>query len=160
METQAPSGEPQEPEEATEASASAEQEEAHTAAPEESEGEAPDELGRVRREAADRRVRLREVEAERDTLRGQVAALQRAEVERLAAERLADPTDLWLGGIELDSLLADDGTPDSELVAQAANAVVKAHPSWSRPMPDFGAGPRPGPATGPSFGAALKRGGR
>jgi hypothetical protein len=120
-----------------------------------------DELSKVRREAADRRVKLRETEAERDQLRGQLAALQRAEVERLAADRLADPSDLWRHeGVELEALLADDGTPDPEAVVRAAADVVKAHPSWGRPLPDLGAGPRPPAASAPSFGEALKRAGR
>lgn len=60
---------------------------------------------KARKEAQQLRARLRDAEAERDALaadiaglRESTAALQRAEVERLASGRLSDPTDLWLTG--------------------------------------------------------------
>lgn len=45
-------------------------------------------------EAKRYRLRLREVEAERDQLVEQVQTLRQAEVERQAADRLEDPSDL------------------------------------------------------------------
>jgi hypothetical protein len=118
-----------------------------------------DEVARLRHESAQRRVRLREVEQERDALRDQVAALRRAEVERMAAERLEDPADLWRhDGIELDPLLGDDGTPDAERVGEAIGQVLEAHPGWAKGRPvDFGAGARRSPPEPPSFGEAFKR---
>src|SRR5690606_8807662 len=46
--------------------------------------DADDAQAALRREAAGYRTRLRDVEAERDTLRATVAAIQRGEVERIA----------------------------------------------------------------------------
>jgi hypothetical protein len=48
-------------------------------------------IASLRRESAARRVRLRETEQERDTLRERVDAQDRQSVEALVADRLADP---------------------------------------------------------------------
>lgn len=77
------------------------------------------------REAAKYRTRLREVEAERDTLAEQVTTLQRAEAERLAAAHLKNPAGLWAAGADLPALLADDGTVDPDKVAAAAKTAVE-----------------------------------
>lgn len=81
-----------------------------------------DDTGLTRR---DRRYReqLRAAEAERDTLRNTVETMQRAEVERLAASHLKKPAALWTAGVELASLLGDDGTVDPERVLAAAQAA-------------------------------------
>lgn len=70
----------------------------------------------------DRRYReqLRAAEAERDTLRQNLEAMRRGEVERLAAQHLTKPAALWTVGVELESLLGEDGTVDPELVLAAA----------------------------------------
>jgi hypothetical protein len=131
------------------------------ATPEESAKGESTEVARLRRENANRRGALREVEAERDRLREQVAAFQRAEVERMAADVLADGSDLWRhDGIELAALLGDDGAPDAERVAKAVAAVGEAHPAWRRASPDFGAGVRRPVEAAPSFGEAFKQAGR
>lgn len=116
----------------------------------------------LRREAASYRRRLRAVEAERDALVAQVDARDRADVERLASDKLADPSDLWQGGVvELTALRGDDGALEPERIAAAVDAVVAARPHWAKPAkaPSFdgGAGVTPAPA-GPSmpFGEALK----
>ena len=122
---------------------------------------ASDDVAKLRRENANRRGALREVEAERDALRDQVAALQRAEVERLAAERLADPSDLWRhDGVELDALLGEDGGLDAE-------RWPPPWPGWSRRTPHGASrGPTSAPGPGaassprPTFGEAFKRAGR
>lgn len=82
------------------------------------------------REAAKYRTRLREAEAQRDALRAQVDAMQKAEVERAAAARLADGTDLWLAGVELADLRDEGGALDAGLVDQAITAAVAAKPHW------------------------------
>ena len=128
----------------------------------EGEGQSTDALARVRREAAQRRIQLREVEQERDRLREEVATFQRNAVEALAASGLEDGSDLWRDGVELGELLADDGTVDADLVVEAVERVVEAHPGWAKGRrahdPDFGAGAGRGQAAnGPlSFGQALK----
>jgi hypothetical protein len=123
------------------------------------EGEPTDELARVRREAAQRRVQLREAEAERDQLRGVVAGLQRGQVESMVVDRLFDPADLWRADdVSLEGLLDDEGGVDRAKVDAAVSKAIEAKPHWARPAPDFGAGVRGQAANGPpSFGEALKR---
>lgn len=81
------------------------------------------------------RLQLRETEAERDALRGQVATFQRAEAERLATTTLADGRDLWRDGADIADVLADDGTVDEKKVAALAAKVQAEHPHWQRPAP-------------------------
>ncbi|WP_280502433.1 hypothetical protein [Nocardia farcinica] len=84
------------------------------------------------REAAKWRRQLRDVEAERDGLRERVTSYERTEVERLAAGKLADPSDLWTAGVELDSLRDKSGAIDPAKVAAAAGKVLEEHPHWKR----------------------------
>ncbi|QFS91150.1 hypothetical protein FIV07_10330 [Mycobacterium sp. THAF192] len=86
----------------------------------------PDDAGLSRRDIK-YRERLRETEAERDTLRATVETLQRREVERLAAEHLVKPGSLWTVGVELASLLDDDGAVDPEKVSAAAADARQQH---------------------------------
>lgn len=74
------------------------------------------------REAAKYRRRLRDVEAERDTLKATVESLQRAEVDRLATADGLKPAALW-SSAELTDLLAEDGTVDQGKVAAAISAA-------------------------------------
>lgn len=46
--------------------------------------------------------------------------MQRREVERLAAEHLTKPAALWTVGVELATLLGEDGTVDPARVLAAA----------------------------------------
>ncbi|MCV7111326.1 hypothetical protein [Mycolicibacterium setense] len=89
------------------------------------------------REAAKYRRKLRDTEAERDTLRERLAVLQRSEVERLVANRFRDPSDVWRDGAQVDDLLDDNGNIDPAKVETAATTVLKAHPHW-----DIAAAPR------------------
>ena len=129
-----------------------------TEAPEPTEHESAPENGN--REAAKYRTRLRETEAERDTVRGELDAahatverLQRALVETAAASDLVDPADLWRhGGVEVSELLADDGTPDPEKVSAVVSDILAerrhlARPRTPRPdMTQGGTGTPPPPA--------------
>ncbi|MBF6213826.1 hypothetical protein IU487_22680 [Nocardia puris] len=83
------------------------------------------------REAAKWRRQLRDTEAERDALRDRVLEFERAEVERFAAEHLADPADLWRD-VELDGLRGKDGRVDAGKVDAAVKGVLEAHPHWQR----------------------------
>ncbi len=84
-------------------------------------------------EAAKWRIRLRAVEAERDGLAARVAAFTRAEVERHAAPRLADPDDLFsLGKVEVADLLDDEGEVDPEKVEQAVTDLLERKPRLAR----------------------------
>lgn len=73
------------------------------------------------------RERLRETEAERDTLRATVESMQRREVERLTAEHLVKPGSLWTVGVKLEDLLDDDGAVDAEKVRAAAVTARQQH---------------------------------
>ncbi|QFS89494.1 hypothetical protein FIV07_01985 [Mycobacterium sp. THAF192] len=86
----------------------------------------PDDAGLSRRDIK-YRERLRETEAERDTLRATVETMQRREVERLAAEHLVKPGILWTVGTELADLLDDDGAVDPEKVSAAAVDARQQH---------------------------------
>ena len=114
-----------------------------TAAPSDDHGgNSTDELARVRHEAAQRRVQLREAEQALAALRGQVVELQRDRIESMVSDRLRDPADLWKAdGIDLASLLDDDGGVDVEKVDRAVRSAIEAKPHWARQV-DFGAGVR------------------
>lgn len=84
------------------------------------------------REAARYRRRLRATEAERDQLSERVKVLQRAEVERRAAGRLATPGDLWLTDAELADMLDDDGVVDGEKVNATVDRILADRPNWQR----------------------------
>ncbi|OKH86037.1 hypothetical protein EB75_09620 [Mycobacterium sp. ST-F2] len=84
--------------------------------------EGPDD-GTGNREAAKYRRKLRETEAERDTLVQRLESMQRAEAERLAGEHLAKGVALWLGDTALADLLNGDGNVDPDKVAHRASQV-------------------------------------
>ncbi|OBK44835.1 hypothetical protein A5656_05425 [Mycobacterium gordonae] len=88
------------------------------------------------REAAKYRRRLRDAEAERDTLRATVESLQRAEVDRLATADGLKPAALW-SSAELGDLLGDDGTVDAARVS-AAIATAREQLGIAPPPPPRG----------------------
>lgn len=90
--------------------------------------DAAEEAGRGNREARFRK-RAREAEAHVAALQEQVAALQKAEVERRAGEVMHDPQDLW-GRVELTNLVAEDGTIDGEALS---NAIVGLPAHFKKP---------------------------
>lgn len=77
------------------------------------------------KEAAKYRRRLRETETERDTLRTQVEALQRAAVEQVAGKHLHKPAGLWASGVTPAELVDDNGNVDPEKVQAAARAAAE-----------------------------------
>ena len=119
-----------------------------------------DDVGKPNREAAKWRTQLRETEAERDRLAEQVGRMRRGEVERLAANRLRDPGDLWLAEVEVASLLDDDGAPDPAKIDAAISTVLEEHPGWSatrRPKPTPEQGREHAPTNvGASWADALR----
>ena len=122
-------------------------------------GDAPSwaEIRRLREEAGKRRHALREVEAERDRLRDRVEAADRAEVERLLADRLVDPSDIWSNGVQLSDLHDDEGNLDAEKVTEAAAKLIERKPHFATAGTDFHGGVRQPVPRAPSFGSALKR---
>lgn len=112
------------------------------------------ELIKVKHEAKNLRARLREAEAERDSLRESetamresVTAMHRAEAVRVAAGTLSDGEDLFRGGVDLADLLGEDGRLDSAKITEAAKRVAAEHPNWtpSRVVPQL----RPGQGSTP-----------
>lgn len=75
------------------------------------------------KEAAKYRRRLRETETERDTLRGRIEAMQRAEVERLTTDAGIKPAALWASGADLSALLTEEGTVDPAKVTEAVGTA-------------------------------------
>ncbi len=101
----------------------------NSAKPEDTEGKGTEGEGKGNSEAAKYRTRLRAVEAERDALAARVAAFTRAEVERHAAARLADPDDLFsLGRVEVADLFDDEGLVDVDKVEQAVTDLLERKP--------------------------------
>jgi hypothetical protein len=84
------------------------------------------------------RVERNEARAERDALAQRVERLQRAEVERLAADKLSHPADLFsLSGNELADYLTDDGDVDAEKVAADVAEIVAERPGLRKRMPGY-----------------------
>ncbi len=127
----------------------------------EPQGASGDDVSALRHEAASRRRKLREAEAERDALRARVDQHDRADVERAAARSLADPSDL-LSTTSLDDLRDQDGAIDWEQVNQAIVDLLQRKPHYRKPTPDLSTadlhpGARPPAPQPPSFGSAMKR---
>ncbi len=120
--------------------------------------EATEEVGKPGAEAAKYRRRLRETEAERDSLSTALDTYRRRDAEQVAeAAGLANGGDLFDAGNQLGDLLADDGTIDVEKVKAAAAEVLARRPHWGAPTPSLDLGPRGRPeARGPSWGDVLK----
>lgn len=95
----------------------------------------------ARKEAARYRRRLRDTEAEVDRLRQVVDGHNRQTVERLAADRLTDPQDLWTAGVDLEQLVGDDGNVDPDTVAATIDEVLEGKPHWRKArFPTFDVG--------------------
>jgi len=120
--------------------------------------EATEEVGKPGAEAAKYRRRLRETEAERDSLSTALDTYRRRDAEQAAeAAGLARGGDLFDAGNQLADLLADDGTVDVEKVTAAAVEVLAQRPHWGASTPSLDLGPRGrAEAGGPSWGDVLK----
>jgi hypothetical protein len=93
---------------------------------------------KLRSENRNLRQRLHEAESaakvDVDALTARLAALERAEVERLAAQDLIDPADLWQTDVTAQSFYDDAFTqivPDK--VRDATAALIKSKPHLARP---------------------------
>jgi hypothetical protein len=107
------------------------------------------------------RLELRAAEAARDALSQRVERMQRAEVERLAADGLSHPADLFsLSGNDLVDYLTEDGDVDAEKVAADVAAVLAERPGLRKNAPAFdpsqGHGGRPQAKREPSWGAVFQ----
>ncbi|MCV7150681.1 hypothetical protein [Mycolicibacterium pyrenivorans] len=106
------------------------------------------------------RLQLREAEGQRDALQARVDAMNRREVERLAADGMSHPADLFsLSGNDLADYLTEDGDVDAEKVAADVAAILAERPGLRKMTPGYdpsqGLGGRP-PKGSPSFGDLLK----
>lgn len=111
------------------------------------------------REAAKYRRERNELRAERDALRATLDDRHRQDVERLAAERLADPGDLWLA-TTLDAMRGEDGMIDTGKAEAAIERVVSEKPHWAKPptrFPNLPQGARESAEPPPGFGQTIKK---
>lgn len=99
------------------------------------------------REAAKYRSRLRETEAERDTLAERVEALQRNEIERtIRTTHKIEPAAVWANGAQLADMLDEDGAPQAAKIQSAvADAISKLglQPKLGNYVPNEGNIPAP-----------------
>jgi len=103
----------------------------------------PPEIAALRREAGGYRTRLRETEQERDTLRQRVERLERADVERLAAQAgFAQPSDVFMFAGDLEQLRAEGGDLDTARLQELASRVLAERPGLRKPGVDYGSGSR------------------
>lgn len=98
-------------------------------------------------EAARHRVRARQAEEERDLLAKRLEALQTAELHRIAADRLADPTDLGVFGVTLADVIDEEtGLVDQGRVDSVVGDLLEKRPRLARDYApdavDFDAGAR------------------
>jgi division protein CdvB (Snf7/Vps24/ESCRT-III family) len=94
-------------------------------------------------EAKRYRLRLRETEAKLEAATARLESLERAEVERIAAELgLVKPQAIWAAGLDLNTLHDDEGNIDTELAHElvkstadefglAAHPVIQTNPAQS-----------------------------
>ena len=149
----------------TDAQAVADEKEGQGEGPDDSAGGSDDyatgrdpEVGKLRKEAAGYRTKLRETETKLERAEARISDYDRAEVERQVGDRLQNPSDLWLTGVQLDELRGEDGSLEPEKVKAARDKVIEEHPHWQKPAPDFGQGARqPANERRFSFGEALKK---
>jgi hypothetical protein len=119
----------------------------------EDEPEAAGRDGRYRRS-------LKEAAATNERLSRALADMQTAEVHRIAADRLADPSDLFIGAKLADMLDADQRI-DRDRVNAAVDNVLAAKPHYQRPMARYtgelrsGASERPMEKSAPSWRDAF-----
>ncbi|MET4049923.1 MULTISPECIES: hypothetical protein [unclassified Rhodococcus (in: high G+C Gram-positive bacteria)] len=84
-------------------------------------------------ESAKWRTKLREAEAERDSLSATLDSLRRAEVTRVASAVLAQGTDLFdFGGYDIADVLTEDGAVDAARVTELSKELQLARPGLSR----------------------------
>ncbi|WP_241472268.1 hypothetical protein [Mycolicibacterium neoaurum] len=108
------------------------------------------------------RVERNQARGERDALAERVERMQRAEVERLAADALSHPADLFsLSGNGVADYLTEAGDVDAAKVAADVAAVLAERPGLKRHAPAFdptvGTGGRTTPPKAtPSWSALIR----
>jgi hypothetical protein len=114
-------------------------------------------------EAAKWRRQLRATEVERDELKQRWDTRNRADVEKLAAEMFADPSDVW-AVTSLEQMQNDEGLIDPDKAGAELQRVLAEKAHWAKPAPvpypDVHQGVRSSAEEPPSFGQILKRSGQ
>lgn len=87
-------------------------------------------------EAAKYRRQLRDTQAQLEALQHRIDQNNRQHIERIAAQHLAVPADLFdIGKTELADLLDDDGEPDPAKVEAAAQTLLEQRPALAATPP-------------------------
>lgn len=91
-------------------------------------------------EAAKYRRRLREVEAERDALKGTLDTVRRGQIEAAIADKLHRPADFFEVGeaVELADLMTEDGQVDTAKVDARLKAITGERPYLVKEPVDTG----------------------
>lgn len=87
-----------------------------------------DQARNLRSENKNLRLRMKAAEEALEQTSTRLTAMQRYEVERLAGADLIDPADVWTANPDVGGFLTDDGTVDTQRVADAAQAITTAKP--------------------------------
>jgi len=93
------------------------------------------EIRKLRKEAQRLRERLRDAETDMERAITQAAAMQRADIERIASEHLADPADLWSVNPDSAELCDEYGIVDADKVAEAAKGLIADKPHYAAEKP-------------------------
>jgi len=101
--------------------------------PDKSGDEEADKASSPNAEAAKYRRKLRAAETKLEVQTARTEMLIRREVERLAADRLADGTDVWRDDTQLADLVDGEGLPDTERVTARVADLLDAHGHWDKP---------------------------
>lgn len=86
-------------------------------------------------EAAKWRRKFRAAEVEVTVLRAREEERDRRDIERIAAELLADGADIWREPIDIADLCDELGLPDAERVHARAEQLIAAHRHWAKRGP-------------------------
>jgi hypothetical protein len=106
--------------------------------PEASSPDHPNEAGSVRPANREARYRVERNEARQalDAAEALLGGYRTREVERLASEHLAQPSDLLsLGEVALTDLITDDGFVNPKAVSEAVSALIEARPGLAKTPP-------------------------
>lgn len=96
---------------------------------------------KLRSENKNLRERLRALESDYEAAATRLEGMRHAEIERLAAEHLIDPHDIW-ADLPADSVVDEYGMVNPAKVAEAAKALTASKPHLAK---DYN--PRPAPPT-------------
>lgn len=108
------------------------------------------EIKSLRAEAAKYRTALREAEAERDALRGEVADIRQRQALDAVADLLDDPDDLGRH-LDLTTLVDDAGNADPAKYREAAEKLAAERPRLAPvPGPPASSGTTPEASSGPT----------